>query len=78
MQTEDCKEICKHLVDFKPYPSTEQVKAMVHYKLDVTSKTRAKKAVGHAKYYKIISMVSACSFVRQADLSRMDARGVLG
>ena len=32
---------------------------MVHYKLDVTSETRARKVVGHAKYHKIMSTVSA-------------------
>ena len=51
---------------------------MVLYKLDITSETRAKKAVGHAENHKIISAVSACSSVRRADLSHMNARGVLG
>ena len=58
VQKDECKEVCKLLLDFNPYPSTEVAKAWLHFKLGAATETNAGKAVGNLKYLKMLSCVS--------------------
>ena len=52
-------------MDFNPYATTEAVKAVVQAMLKVANETKAKKEVGHARYHKMLSTVSASTSVER-------------
>ena len=80
-QQDEIVKIVKEFVNFNPFPSMDQIKQAVRGMLKVTSDTRAKEQVGHARYTKLVETVSAdlngCSASQIAVLHLIFCRGSL-
>ena len=59
MQNGHCQELVKFFMDVNSYPSIDQIKKRVRGILGHPNDTKAREAVGHPRYNKLINTVSA-------------------